>query len=105
MSRIERHLFVCQNTRPEGGKPSCGSRGGAEVFAALQRAIGADPSLWGRIAATPCGCLGPCFEGPTLVVYPEGVWYVGVTAQDVPEIVDKHLKRGEILQRLLREED
>ena len=54
---------------------------------------------------TPTGCLGPCFEGPTVVVYPEAVWYVGVTPADVPEIVEKHMARGETVERLVRKED
>src|SRR2546423_13564984 len=71
------HLFVCQNDRPEGGRPSCAARGSGDVLGALQRAVGGDPELWGRVAVTPCGCLGPCFEGPAMVVYPEGIWYGG----------------------------
>ena len=95
------HLFVCQNDRPVGGRPSCAARGAGEVLGALQRAIGADPGLWGRVAVTPCGCLGPCFEGPALVVYPDGAWYVGVTAGDVAEIVQSHVREGRPVERLL----
>lgn len=100
MSRIQRHLFVCSNARPVGGKPSCGARGSAEVLAALQDAVGSDESLWGKVAVTPCGCLGPCFEGPMLVVYPDAVWYRAVTAADVAEIVDGHLRQGVVVERL-----
>ena len=81
MPKIERHFFVCTNARPIGGKPSCGARGAAEVLTALQEGLGKHPELWGKVAVTPSGCLGPCFEGPTVVVYPEAVWYVGVTAR------------------------
>src|SRR5690349_4582334 len=62
--RYRRHVFVCANTRPVGGKPSCGMRGGDEVVAALQRAIATSATLVGDVAVTPCGCLGPCFDGP-----------------------------------------
>src|SRR5258708_40223826 len=94
MPKIERHFFVCANERPALGKPSCGARGGAAILTALQEGLGAHPELWGRIAITSSGCLGPCFEGPTIVVYPEGVWYVGVTPGDVPEIVERHMVGG-----------
>jgi (2Fe-2S) ferredoxin len=94
------HLFVCHNDRPVGGRPSCGTRGAAEILGALQRALGSDPDLWGRVAVTPCGCLGPCFEGPAIVVYPDAVWYVGVTPADVPEIVESHLRGGRPVERL-----
>ena len=48
---------------------------------------------------------GPCFEGPTIVVYPEAVWYVGVTAADVPEIVEQHMSGGRPVERLRRKVD
>jgi (2Fe-2S) ferredoxin len=57
--------------------------------------------LWGKVAVTPSGCLGPCFDGPTIVVYPEAVWYVGVTPADVPEIVESHMRRGVPVARLV----
>ena len=107
MPKVERHFFVCENERPLLGKPSCKPRGAAEILTALQEGMGAHPELWGRIAVTPSGCLGPCFEGPTIVVYPEAVWYVGVQVSDVAEIVEKHMLKGEPVERLVRtsEED
>ena len=47
------------------------------------------------------GCLDRCAAGPVAVVYPEGVWYSFVDASDVDEIVESHLKKGEIVERLL----
>jgi (2Fe-2S) ferredoxin len=100
MSAPKRHVFVCVNARPETGKASCGARGGSALFAALQRAVGARPALWGEVAITGCGCLGPCFEGPNLVVYPDAVWYAGATAEDADEIVREHLVAGHPVARL-----
>ena len=100
MSRPAQHVFVCQNERPAAGRPSCGGRGSAALFTALQREVGARPALWGRVAITGCACLGPCFEGPALVVYPEGVWYAGATAADAAEIVEHHLAGGQVVERL-----
>ena len=106
MVKIERHFFVCENQRPAAGKPSCGARGSGEILAALQKGLGAHPEVWGRVAITPSGCLGPCFEGPTIVVYPEGTWYVGVQREDVAEIVESHLCGGRPVERLVyRPED
>jgi (2Fe-2S) ferredoxin len=105
LPKVERHFFVCENARPQGGKPSCGARGSAELTTALQEGLGRHPELWGRVAVTSTGCLGPCFEGPTIVVYPEAVWYVGVTPADIPEIVDSHMCRGIPVSRLIRSED
>ena len=101
MPKVQRHFFVCANERPALGKPSCKPRGAGEILTALQEGMGAHPELWGKVAVTPSGCLGPCFEGPTIVVYPEAVWYVGVQASDVPEIVESHMCRGVPVARLL----
>ena len=101
MGRFERHFFVCQTQRPPTGKPSCTARGGAEVFEALQAGLGGHPELWGKVSVTSCGCLGPCFDGPNIVVYPEGIWYAGVKADDVGEIVQSHMIGGQPVARLL----
>jgi (2Fe-2S) ferredoxin len=100
MKRPIHHLFVCTNERPMGGKPSCGARGAAELFAALQREVGARPALWDRVAVTSCGCLGPCFDGPNVAVYPDGTFYCGVGAADAAAIVEEHLERGQPVERL-----
>jgi len=86
-------VFVCTNTRPEGGKPACATRGGTDLVAALQRAVSIDAQLVGAVAVTPCGCLGPCFDGPNLVIYPEGEWLAGLAVTDVPVLVD-YLRGG-----------
>ena len=83
-------------SRPAGPAAS------AAIATALQEGLGRHPELWGRIAVTSTGCLGPCFEGPTVVVYPEAVWYVGVTVDDVPEIVESHMRHGVPVARLVR---
>lgn len=73
------------------------------MLAALQQAVTTHPALCGSVAVTPCGCLGPCFDGPNLVVYPDGVWYAGVTPGDVAELVEQHLVAGEVVARLVFE--
>jgi len=47
------------------------------------------------------GCLDACAHGISMVIYPEGIWYGGVTVQDVPEIVDRTIINGEVIERLL----
>jgi (2Fe-2S) ferredoxin len=47
------------------------------------------------VLVTPCGCLGPCFDGPNAVVYPDGVWYGNLTVEDADAIV-QHLVDGDI---------
>jgi Ferredoxin len=54
----------------------------------------------GEIRINKAGCLDRCEEGPVLVVYPEGVWYTYVDQEDIDEIIDSHLVRGEPVERL-----
>lgn len=49
------------------------------------------------VLATACACLGPCFDGPNAVVYPDGVWYGELTVEDADALA-KHLVDGEILE-------
>jgi (2Fe-2S) ferredoxin len=88
-----RHLFVCTNTR-SSGKPTCGTRGGTELIAAIQRRLIERNAT--DVLVTPCGCLGPCFDGPNAVVYPDDVWYAGLTVDDAEGLVD-HLIDGKPL--------
>ena len=94
MAPFEKHVFVCTNRR-EAGHPrgSCDPTGGEALHKAFKQAI-AERGLRRRIRANRSGCLDQCEHGPTVVVYPEAVWYGGVTLADVAEIVDQHLAGG-----------
>ena len=54
-----------------------------------------------QVRVNKAGCLDRCAAGPVAVVYPEGVWYTFVDTSDIDEIVDKHLKNGQVVERLL----
>jgi (2Fe-2S) ferredoxin len=88
-----RHLFICTNGR-SAGKPACGPRGGDALVAAVQRELLVRKAT--DVLVTPCGCLGPCFDGPNAVVYPDGAWYCGLEAGDARELA-RHLVDGEPL--------
>jgi (2Fe-2S) ferredoxin len=49
---------------------------------------------------TDCGSIGFCSIGTAVLVYPEGVWYAQVRAGDVPEIIEEHLEKGNVVERL-----
>jgi (2Fe-2S) ferredoxin len=83
-------LFVCTNGR-SAGKPACGPRGGDALVAAVARELLARNAT--DVLVTPCGCLGPCFDGPNAVIYPDGVWYGELDASDAPAIA-AHLVDG-----------
>lgn len=100
MSKFQRHIFVCTNARPAGNpKGCCSSKGAEEVRDKLAAAL-AKRGLHKKIRANKAGCLDACEHGVALVVYPEAVWYGGVTAADVEEIVEKHIVGGEPVERL-----
>ena len=96
-----RHVFFCCNQR-DTGNPGCGSYG-AEAAAAHCKQRLKDLGLHGpgQARVSRAGCLGRCSAGPVAVVYPEGVWYSYVDLADVNEIVDTHLRDGQIVTRLL----
>lgn len=68
---------------------------------ALRREINAR-GLADEVQITACGSLGLCESGPNLIVYPEGIWYSEVTAEDVAEIVQSHFQKGLPVTRLIR---
>jgi (2Fe-2S) ferredoxin len=94
------HVFACDQRKPEGA-PCCSARGSVAVIEALRREIAAR-NLFDTVQITACGSLGLCESGPNLVVYPEGVWYSGVSAEDVREIVTEHLQNDRPVGRLMR---
>ena len=89
-SVARRHLFVCTSPRASG-KPACGPGGGEALLSAVQTLLIARGAI--DVLATPCGCLGPRFDGPNAVVYPDGVWYGRLVTEDAPELV-RHLMEG-----------
>jgi len=101
MGRFRHHVFVCENHRPaDDPRGSCGEKGSARIREALKEEL-KRRGLKGTVRANAAGCLDACAHGPSVVVYPEGVWYGHVRPEDVPEIVERHLVGGEPVERLL----
>ena len=105
MPRPKMHVFVCSTHRPAGHpRGSCGQHGCQEVldefmFEFQQR------QCFDTVAVTPSGCIGPCSQGPNVLVYPEGVFYTRVTKEDVKAIFDEHLLGGTPVARLVAPPD
>jgi (2Fe-2S) ferredoxin len=95
------HVFVCTNRRSADTQmPSCAANGGGDVLDAFLRERAAR-GLYRTVYVTQSLCLGVCPQsGATVVVYPEGTWYVGVRASDVAEIFAAHLVDGLPVERL-----
>ena len=101
MSYYKRHVFFCCNQRaaPEA---CCANHGSIELQAyAKARIKELGESGRGKVRMNKAGCLDRCEEGPCVVVYPEAVWYTYVDRQDIDEIIDRHIVKGEIVERLL----
>jgi len=101
MAKFLRHLFVCTNERaPDDARGSCSAKGSLEVASALKEAVHAC-GLKRIVRVNKAGCLDQCARGVTVVVYPEAVWYGGVTLADAHEIVQRHLCDGQVVERLV----
>lgn len=90
---LSRHVLVCANV-------DCASRGSVALIATLRREI----RRAGRerdIRVTRTACMGRCGEGPTVAVYPDGVWYRGVASSDAAELVREHLLGDRLVARLV----
>jgi len=100
VSYYKRHIFFCTNRR-EDGRQCCQDAGASEARAyAKQRIKDLGLAGEGGVRVNTAGCLDRCAEGPVAVVYPEGVWYTYVDKEDIDDIVDQHLARGEEVKRL-----
>ncbi len=101
MSYYQRHIFFCLNQR-DNGENACAQHGAQEAFDHCKsRVKGAGLAGPGGVRVNKAGCLDRCAGGPVAVVYPEAVWYTFVDREDVDEIVDSHLKNGQVVERLL----
>jgi len=100
MAPFEQHLFICGNRRePEHPRGSCDSVADDHLQKAFKKAL-AERGLHRRVRANKSGCLDQCEHGPTVVVYPDAVWYGFVTEADIDEILDSHLVGGIPVARL-----
>jgi (2Fe-2S) ferredoxin len=105
MPPFEKHIFVCCNQR-EPGHPrgSCDPDANDALHKAFKQAL-VDRGLQRRMRANKAGCLDQCEHGPTVVVYPDTVFYGHVTAADIDEIIDAHLIGNEPVARLRLADD
>ncbi|MBQ7315450.1 MAG: 4Fe-4S binding protein [Clostridia bacterium] len=90
---IRSHVLICGGT-------GCTSSHSHEVINKLAEEL-KSKGLEDEIKIVQTGCFGLCALGPVMIIYPEGTFYSCVTVDDVPEIVDEHLIKGRIVQRLV----
>ena len=92
MPKPEKHVFVCVQNRPAGHpRPSCGQKNCAEVAEEFYAQLQAR-QCFEKIQVTTSGCLGPCSEGPSVLVYPEGVMYAVLLMNALTPLIDRFCK-------------
>ncbi len=94
------HVFCCVNERPEGHPDGSCARKGSVRLRNYMKARAKELGLT-DVRINAAGCLDRCALGPTMVIYPEGVWYHYETRDDVDEILQRHLIDGERVDRLV----
>lgn len=100
-SYYQRHIFFCLNER-DPGQDCCAAVGAVNGFERCKQQVkAAGLNGPGQVRVNKAGCLDRCAAGPVAVVYPEAIWYSYVDEQDIDEIVESHLKNGQVVQRLL----
>ncbi|MCR4339741.1 MAG: (2Fe-2S) ferredoxin domain-containing protein [Gemmatimonadaceae bacterium] len=94
MEPYSRHMLICT------GESCSPERRGRALYARLSELLEREGLLFGptRVKRGETPCLGVCAGGPIVVVYPEGIWYAGVTDELLERIVVDHLKNGRIVE-------
>jgi (2Fe-2S) ferredoxin len=100
MPAFESHIFICTNRREPGhSRGCCDPQASGELrdcFKAELKRRGLGP----LVRANQAGCLEQCELGPTVVIYPQGIWYGHVQPADVPRIVEETVIGGRVLDDL-----
>ena len=100
MSYYQHHIFFCLNQR-DNGEACCSQHQAQEGFERCKARVKAEKlNRPGGVRVNKAGCLDRCAGGPVAVVYPQGVWYTYVDQHDIDEIVESHLKNGQVVERL-----
>jgi (2Fe-2S) ferredoxin len=101
MAKFNKHIFVCINTREPGHPRGCCNPTGDGELQRLFKVKLAQRGLKTTVRANKSGCLDQCELGPTVVVYPDAVWYGHVKPEDVDEIIDAHIIGNRPVERLM----
>ena len=94
------HVFFCTNERAKGHPRGCCAQKNSVKLRNLMKVKTKSLGIE-RIRINVSGCLDKCEQGPTVVIYPEGVWYTIKNEDDIDDIISEHLLRGNKVQRLL----
>ena len=94
------HVFFCVNQREAGHSRGCCADKGSVKLREYMKAKAKEMGLK-RVRINSSACLDRCELGPSVVVYPEGVWYRCETEKDVDEVLETHIRDGGRVRRLM----
>jgi len=95
---------VCENVRPKDHPRGCCSEKGSQELRQIFKKRLKELGVTNQVRANAAGCLDACEHGITVVVYPEQIWYGGVTENDVDELIQKHIIENKPVERLMIKE-
>ena len=98
----ERHVFCCTNERPDGHPRGCCKAKDSVRLRNYMKARAKELGL-DKVRVNVAGCLDRCELGPTMVIYPEAVWYTYTSMGDIDEILETHVMGGGRVRRLMLE--
>jgi len=101
MPKFTCHLFVCCNRREAGHSRGCCDPAGSEALREKFKSELNRRGLGPTVRANKAGCLDQCELGPTVVIYPQQIWYGHVQPEDVERILDETVIGGRILEDLV----
>jgi len=101
MSYYKNHVFFCTNQREDGSQ--CCAQHNAQAMRDYMKKRSKELGLVrsGEVRVNSAGCLNRCDAGPVVVIYPDETWYTFVDQEDIDEIIEEHLLKGNIVERLL----
>ncbi len=101
----DKHVFCCQNVRePKDARGCCSAKGAVELREYMKdrcKELALKDGRFKKIRINASGCLDRCELGPTMVIYPEGIWYHYQTKADVDNIIESHLLNDVPVERLM----
>ena len=89
---VRAQVLICGGT-------GCTSSGSKKLIAEFESQI-AKNGLEDEVKIVRTGCFGLCALGPVVIVYPDGTFYSRVQEEDVKDIVEEHLVKGRVVERL-----
>ncbi|RME77389.1 MAG: NADH-quinone oxidoreductase subunit NuoF [Chloroflexi bacterium] len=90
------HVLVCVD-------PECLAKGAHDILDGLQDEL-VYQGLIDEVQVLETSRIGGCANGPEIVVYPEGVHYVGLSVDQLPFLVEEHFLKGRVVESLLAKE-